>query len=594
MFLHASSHSSLLLNSKSNEFMNKKILYNGFAALVLAGSLVSCDSDYLQVDPVTDLGTNVIADDIAGAKVALNGLCRAMYDGYDVGANQNIGETYINTVFNDTFGPDYFGNLTSNYFTATNFNWGAMTNTNTWYTQVLWMYPYNLINQANQIIVAVNDATAGSEAEKNFVVAQALTIRAHAYIKLLQYYAPRWEDSKNGETYVCVIRTTPGTENVALSTMKDVLQQIYKDLDDAIELYDNAAGQTRSFKWAPNKSVAQGLYARAALIKNDWAKAQSMAHEARQGYILRTAQQCFEGFVEPTDDDMWCSTNDENSTVGYWSWGVHFACNGRYTQTWQLGTGSINIDLYRQLDENDIRRDWFLTPDKIDYAVQYYPALANYGFIEEDFWNTQCVSASTMAFSGNMRMIAAYFSMYKFDEVSSYQDTSDWYMPYLAYTATGGVAICPNFFGSQYKFWGKGGYSAGSYPYMRACEMVLAEAEAAYMAGDETTAKSCLTELNSLRIAGYSCKTSGASLLNEIRLTRRIELWGEGQNWSDFKRWNLPMERRAWVKDDPTSGNCPATMAVTIQPSEKDGWRWGLSRTESDYNPEVKPEMFLQ
>ena len=87
-------------------------------------------------------------------------------------------------------------------------------------------------------------------------MAQAITIRAHAYIKLLQYYAPRWQDSKNGETYVCVIREKSGTENVALSKMKDVLDYIYKDLDKALELYDQAQGETRKFKWAPNKSVA--------------------------------------------------------------------------------------------------------------------------------------------------------------------------------------------------------------------------------------------------------------------------------------------------------------------------------------------------
>lgn len=572
--------------------MKKNKLYKGLLGIMAAGIFASCSGDYLQVDPVTDLGTSVIAQDVAGAQVALNGLCRAMYDGYSVGSNQNVGETYINTVFNDSYGPDYFGNLTSQYFSATNFNWGAMNNTNTWYTQVLWMYPYNLINQANLIIESVGDGTAGTQAAKDFVVAQALTIRAHAYIKLLQYYAPRWQDSKNGATYVCVIRETSNTDNVALSTMSQVLDLIYKDLDRAISLYNEAQGETRRFKWAPDKSVALGLYARAALIKNDWATAQKMAHDARQGYRLRNATELFEGFVEPSDDDMWCSTNDPNSTVGYWSWGVHFACNGRYTQTWGLGTGSISMDLYRKLDTNDIRRNWFFTPDKIDEAASYEPSLAEIGLTENDFWSPRYVVPSSMRMNGNALLLAAYYSMYQNDVVNTSADKTDWYMPYL--DTSDGIAICPTFFGAQYKFWGKGGYSACSYPYMRSSEMVLAEAEAACMAGDETTARSCLTELNSLRIPGYTCDLSGDALLEEIRVTRRIELWGEGHNWSDFKRWNLPMVRRAWVEGDPSSGNAPAPYAVEIAPSEKDGWRWGLSRTESDYNPEVKPEMFLQ
>lgn len=573
--------------------MKNKSLYLGIVSLLTAGSLASCSGDYLDVAPVTDLSSAVIQQTVTGAQMALNGCCRSMYDGYSVGANQNVGEPYINSVFNDTFGPDVFGNLTSNYFATVNFNWGAMNNTNTWYTQVLWMYPYNLINQANQVIAGVTDETEGSQTEKDFIVASALAIRAHAYIKLLQYYAPRWEDSKNGSTYVCVIRTEPSTDNVALSTMNEVLDLIYSDLDRAINLYNGASGVTRVAKWAPDKSVAQGLYARAALIKNDWAKAKQMAHDARQSYKLRDANASLEGFVDVTDDDMWCSSPNDDSGVGYWSWGVHFACNGRYTQTWQLGTNSINIDLYNQLDPNDIRRNWFFMPDKIAETVEYEPSIAAAGITEASFWTTGMIQSSTMQLGGNLLLLSAYYSMHQYDDVNTYPDKGDWYMPYLA-TSGGGVAMCPNFFGSQYKFWGKGGYGMNAYPYMRACEMVLAEAEAAYMAGDEATAKSCLTELNSLRIPGYNCTKSGQELLDEIRVTRRIELWGEGQNWSDFKRWNLPAVRRAWVAGDVNSGNVPAPYQINIAPSEFDGWRWGLSRTESDYNPEVDPKMFLQ
>lgn len=576
--------------------MKIKNKYIGAAMLLSGGLMASCSSDYLDVKPVTDLGSSVVADNVDGAQVALNGICRAMYDGYSVGANQDIGETYINTVFNDTFGPDYFGNLTTAYFTATNFNWGAMTNTNTWYTQVLWMYPYNIINQANAIIDGVTDNTAGPQAEKDFIVAQALTLRAHAYIKLLQFYAPRWEDSKNGETYVCVLRLKVSNDDLALSKMSEVLDQIYADLDRAIGLYDGASGISRGYKWAPDKSVAQGLYARAALIKHDWAKAQQMAHDARQGYRPRNATELFEGFVEPMDDDMWCNSNATTDVVGYWSWGVHFACNGRYTQTWQLGTGAIAMDLYRQLDPNDIRRDWFFTPDKLDDVKKwyegYYKKTWPYNLTEADFWNKNYILSATTRANGNLLMAAAYYSMYQFYEVNTNPDKTDWYMPYL--DTSNGIGVRPVFFGSQYKFWGKGGYSAHTYPYMRSAEMVLAEAEAAYMNGDETTAKSCLTELNKLRIPNYSCTTSGDALLKEIQLTRRIELWGEGQNWSDFKRWNLPMVRNPWIEGNVNSGNCPATYKVNFAPSDFDGWRWGLSRTESDYNPEVKPEMFYQ
>lgn len=565
--------------------MKKNIFYIGFASLLTAGALASCSANYLDESPVTDLGTNVIVDDVAGAQVAINGLCRAMEDGYSVGANQNIGESYINTVFNDTFGPDVFGSLTSNYFSTTNFNWGAMNRTDTWYTQVLWMYPYNLINQANAIIEGVTEATAGDTAQKNFVVAQALTIRAHAYIKLLQYYAPRWEDSNNGKTPVCVIREKTGREDLPLSTMSEVLDQIYEDLDIALELYAAAPGVKRVDVWAPDASIAYGLYARAALIKNDWPTAQAMANAARQGYTVRSAADCFNGFATLTSDDMWATTTDEASSMGYWSWGVHFACNGRYTQTWQLGTNAITMDLYRQLDENDIRRDWFFTPDKIYDAYSYYPNLASTGITEADFWNPAYMGSGTMRCAGNMLLVATYYSLFQADYITNF-DASNSYLPYIAFSGNG-IAVVPNYFGQQYKFWGEGGYGLLRYPFMRATEMYLAEAEAAYHNGDITTAKKSLTAVNEQRISGYVCNASGQALLDEIRLCRRIELWGEGQNWSDFKRWNLPMVRTAWKANDPTSNNIPSTMAVTIAPSAFNGWRWGLSETETDYNKEA-------
>lgn len=120
---------------------------------------------------------------------------------------------------------------------------------------------------------------------------------------------------------------------------------------------------------------------------------------------------------------------------------------------------------------------------------------------------------------------------------------------------------------------------------MRASEMCLAEAEAAYKNGDETTAKSCLEEINSKRIPGYSCTTSGDALYEEIKLTRRIELWGEGQNFTDFKRWNMPIDRRKWIANDPTSGNWLAERSAYIPTSYMNGWAFQVPKSESDYNP---------
>ena len=142
-------------------------------------------------------------------------------------------------------------------------------------------------------------------------------------------------------------------------------------------------------------------------------------------------------------------------------------------------------------------------------------------------------------------------------------------------------------FGAQFKFWGGDIYGVSAYPYMRASEMCLTEAEAAFMAGDETTAKECLKEINSKRIASYSCTASGQALLDEIRLTRRIELWGEGFNWPDFKRWNLPCERRQWYAKNPKSGNWPSGYADSHATTDANGWRFTIPAAETDYNKAI-------
>jgi hypothetical protein len=123
---------------------------------------------------------------------------------------------------------------------------------------------------------------------------------------------------------------------------------------------------------------------------------------------------------------------------------------------------------------------------------------------------------------------------------------------------------------------------------MRASEMLLAEAEAAYYNNDLTTARNCLVELNTKRgQTSYTCDKSGQQLLDEIRLYRRIELWGEGKNWMDYKRWNIPMERRVWVAGDNTSNNVPANCGMTKNPSDMNGWRIGIPLSESNYNADI-------
>jgi starch-binding outer membrane protein, SusD/RagB family len=87
---------------------------------------------------------------------------------------------------------------------------------------------------------------------------------------------------------------------------------------------------------------------------------------------------------------------------------------------------------------------------------------------------------------------------------------------------------------------------AGDYLFMRASEMYLIEAEALARqgAGQEAAAKTVLETLVKARYPAYSAAAlSGAALINEILLQRRIELWGEGVSLLDIKRLKTGLNR---------------------------------------------------
>lgn len=82
------------------------------------------------------------------------------------------------------------------------------------------------------------------------------------------------------------------------------------------------------------------------------------------------------------------------------------------------------------------------------------------------------------------------------------------------------------------------------YLYMRAAEMYLIEAEALARQGQDAPAATVLETLVKTRYPAYTAAgLTGAALLNEILLQRRIELWGEGFSLMDIKRLKQGLNR---------------------------------------------------
>ena len=84
------------------------------------------------------------------------------------------------------------------------------------------------------------------------------------------------------------------------STLAETYTQIYKDLDEAISLYgESGMNRKEGDVWMPNVNVAHAIYARAALTKQDYAKALSEAKLAREGLSIDEQYRILCRFLQP-------------------------------------------------------------------------------------------------------------------------------------------------------------------------------------------------------------------------------------------------------------------------------------------------------
>ncbi len=81
------------------------------------------------------------------------------------------------------------------------------------------------------------------------------------------------------------------------------------------------------------------------------------------------------------------------------------------------------------------------------------------------------------------------------------------------------------------------------YCFLRVQDPILLKIEAEAELGNVAGAKTLLEEFVKKRNPDFVAPSGKDELIEEIRFQRRIELWGEGTNWLDMKRWKLPIDR---------------------------------------------------
>lgn len=540
----------------------KKIINKLFAGSLLAGMMLvsSCAGDYLDTAPTDSTGATDAVGTTANAMKALNGIAKIMTTQHSHFRSGFAGENNIMIQYESYPSENYNYNLYASGW-STIFNQESHTRANSIYDAYAWYYYYTIAGNANTILANIDNAE-GTEAERDFVKASALTFRAYAFEKLVHYYCWRWQDSNNGASQGIVLRLDESTGGQGYATLAETYAQIYKDLDEAIMLFEQSGmDRNASQVWMPNINVAHAIYARAALTKQDYTKALTEAKLARQNYPLMSNAEYHAGFCNPTSEWIFGSFGSSQENNWYWSYGTQYACNGYYASNQQTGAGSIGRELINRIPNDDARKALFLTEDKFPgYNFNDGSAMdLGYGILgmgndekkADALWEEAAAYCQKMAVSG---LEAPYQAGYMY-------------------------------LGGQLKFYVFDTPGVSYLPFIRSSEMVLVEAEANYFLNDETAARAALVELNATsgRNPEYTCDKSGEALWNEIMDYRELELWGEGFAWSDYKRWNRDIVRHSFAE----GGNAHISVAKTIPASGVNKWTWDVPLNETDYNDEL-------
>lgn len=488
----------------------RKILIAITAILMLAG----CKKEFLDATPTDAVAEADVFTTVANGESVMNGIYRYLYSRFD---NQNTpGQGGIMLMF-DFMGEDVHQALAS-WYTPGNGCGGWLNQKNADYSYVAYpfrMY-YRCIGNANAVIENV-DKLVGTQADKNRLKGEALTMRAWAYFYLVQIYGKRYDATTTNSQLGVSMPLSSTQSKLPRSTVEEVYTQINKDLTDAVAAFGTASAPRN--KSHLSLRAAYAIWARVALTQQKWALAAQYANQVITlgGFSLMSNVQYQEGFNNITNPEwIWGAfvQDDQGDTFGSYLAQISYNGNTSYIR----GVPKrINSALFDLITATDVRKKmWEPSPNATNFPLP------------------------TTAFART---------------------------PYMSR-----------------KFSIRNLPTIGDVPYIRLAEMYLIIAEAnARIPGNEVQARAALFTLAVNRDPSYTLSTnSGAALLNEILVQRRVEFWAEGHRWFDLKRMDQALDRTVVPNYVPASAG--GVMQVPA-PSASNLWEFSIPTAEIQGNP---------
>lgn len=415
------------------------------------------------------------------------------------------------------------------------------------YCQYLWTFYYKLVLATNKLIGSVDTEKAGDTELAYLGIGYAY--RALAYLDLARMYeflendkTDRINAAGNDVLNLTVpIVTDSVSEDSARSnpraTRTQMAEFINKDLDKAEQFIAYLSPDERTSKALPDLACVYGLRARLYMWLEDYQNAAIYArmaiNEGVSDYRPLTEEEWLNtstGFNDMSNDSwMWgeqFSKEDNAVLTGIVNWTSFMSCETEYGYAGGGGVKPmIDAKLYNSISNDDFRKLSWKAPKTSDL----------YGK------NTYCDNSIGQS-------LPDYASL-KF-------------RPGSGNTTLPSVA------------------SATAYPLMRIEEMYFIEAEATAHVNPAKGRELITDFMQSYRYDTYSTSASlEQDVIDEIFLQKRIEFWGEGLIFFDYKRLNKAVDRaytntasyeNNWRDDERfRTTTRPAWMNICIVQTEK-------------------------
>ena len=392
------------------------------------------------------------------------------------------------------------------------YNWfwfwdvGTSLNSNQTRSQFTWYCYWNFVKSCNDIIGLIGEEPETDDLKAYLAYSKAN--RAALYLDMARSFDPL----ENKYTDVSAVKgltvpkiTEATTEDMARNnprmTRDEIFEFIFADLDSAEALLKDTS--YKGGKDVPSLAVVYGLKARAYLWlggfeKSNYAKAASYARKAidESGATVLTEAQWLDpktGFNTPNNAWLWYlpqSPEGVTNLVNFVAWRGAEATWG-YASLVQQG---VHVNFYNNIPDTDWRKRAFVS-DKPYEWWQANKDICNINLDDKDFEDYFAPYASV-----KFRPAAGEILNYKVGNPTS---------------------VCM----------------------MRVEEMLLIEAEAtAY--SDPNAAADMLVAFAQTRDASYTkpSRITTESIVNAVMWQKRVELWGEGIVFYDFKRLNYSIE----------------------------------------------------